>query len=51
MGMTKKDLSRKHATIKAKLASLEPLARNDPLGRNTKLHDEIAKLKKDLAED
>ena len=51
MGMSKKDLSRKHANIKAKIAELEPKVRMDPLKRKPELHAELEKLKKQLAED
>jgi hypothetical protein len=50
MGMSKKDLSRKHANMKAKIAELEQKARNDPLKRHPEIHEELARLKKDLAE-
>ena len=50
MGMSKKDLSRKKANIKAKLEELEKKARMDPLMKNKALHEEIADLKKKLAE-
>ncbi len=50
MGMSKKDLSRKKANIKAKLEELEKKARMDPLGKNVSLHNEIAMLKKKLTE-
>ena len=52
MGMSKKDLSRKHANIKAKLTELEAKVKLDPLGKRFPgLADEIAKLKKQLEED
>ena len=50
MGMSKKDLSRKRANIKERLAHLEPKARMDPLKKHPEIHDEIAKLKKELEE-
>ncbi len=49
--MSKKDLSRKKANLKARLEELEKKARMDPLKRNVQLHDEIAQLKKKLEED
>lgn len=49
MGLSKKDISRKKANLKARLADLEKKAKMDPLRRNTALHDEIAELKKKLA--
>lgn len=50
MGMSKKDISRKRANIKAKLEILERKAKNDPLKRNEALHEEIAELKRKLEE-
>ena len=50
MGMSKKDLSRKHGMLKIRLAELEIKARMDPLKRHPEIHEEIAKLKKQLAE-
>ncbi len=50
MGMSKKDLSRKVANIKKKIEELEEKARMDPLKKNHALHDELALLKKKLAE-
>jgi hypothetical protein len=50
MGMSKKDLSRKHANMKVKIAELEQKVRMDPLKKHPENHDELAKLKKELAE-
>ncbi len=50
MGMSKKDLSRKKANLKAKIEELEAKARMDPLQKNKALHEELAQLKKKLAE-
>ena len=50
MGLSKKDLSRKKANIKAKIEELEKKARMDPLKRNKALHDELEQLKKKMAE-
>jgi len=50
MGMSKKDLSRKHANIKVKIVELEQKARMDPLKRHPEVHEELAKLKRELAE-
>ncbi|MFH0927756.1 MAG: hypothetical protein V1822_04210 [Candidatus Micrarchaeota archaeon] len=50
MGMSKKDLTRKHANAKARIAALDPLVRKDPLKKHPELHDEIDKLKKSLLE-
>lgn len=49
MGMSKKDLSRKHANLKVKIAELEARARMDPIKKHPELHEELARLKKDLA--
>ncbi len=51
MGMSKKDLSRHKSNLKNKLAELEVKAKMDPLKRNRTLHEEIALLKKKLAEE
>ena len=50
MGMSKKDLSRKHANIKLRITELEVKAKMDPLKRHPEIHDELAKLKKALLE-
>ena len=50
MGMSKKDLSRKKANIKARIGELEEKARMDPLKKNRAVHDELEQLKKKLAE-
>ena len=50
MGMSKKDLSRKKANIKAKIEELEAKAKMDPLKRNRALHEELEQLKRKLAE-
>jgi len=46
MGMSKKDLSRKHANMKARIAELEQRARMDPLRKHPEIHEELARLKK-----
>lgn len=51
MGMSKKDLARRHGNLKTRLAELEAKAKMDPLKRNRALHDEIAMLKKKMAEE
>jgi len=51
MGMSKKDLSRKKANIKAAIDELEKKARLDPVGKNKAVHDELARLRKKLEED
>jgi hypothetical protein len=50
MGMSKKDLSRKKANIKARIEELEKKARMDPLKRNRALHEELDQLRKKLTE-
>jgi hypothetical protein len=51
MGMSKSDLTRKHSNLVRKLAELEEKARMDPLGRDKRLHEEIAEIKKKLEKD
>ena len=48
--MSKKDLSRKHANMKVKIAELEVKARMDPVKRHPEIHEELAKLKRELLE-
>jgi hypothetical protein len=48
MGMSKKDLAKTKAKLKARIEDLEPKCRMDPLKKNPKNHEELAKLKKDL---
>jgi hypothetical protein len=48
MGMSKKDLSRKRANIKARIEELEKKAKMDPLKRNKALHEELDQLRKKL---
>lgn len=50
MGLSKKDLSRKKANLKARIEELEKKARMDPLKRNKAVHDELEKLRKKMAE-
>ena len=50
MGLSKKDLSRKKANIKAKIDELEKKAKMDPLKKNRALHDELEQLKKKLGD-
>ena len=50
MGLSKKDLGRKKANIKARIAELEKKARMDPLKKNKAVHEELDQLKKKLAE-
>lgn len=49
MALSKSDLAHRKSNMKAKLAALEEKAFEDPLKRNHKLHEEIAELKKKLA--
>ena len=50
MGMSKKDLSRHTQNMKRRIEELEQEARMDPLKRKPKIHEELADLKKKLAE-
>ncbi|MFA5077526.1 MAG: hypothetical protein WC488_03820 [Candidatus Micrarchaeia archaeon] len=50
MGKSKKDLSRQKTNLKKRLEELEAKAKFDPLMRNREIHEEIAKVKKKLAE-
>ncbi len=50
MGMSKSDLLRQKRNLKLKLEELEKKAISDPLKKNVGLHDEIALLKRKLAE-
>ena len=50
MGMSKKDLGRHKSNLKRRIEELEAKARMDPLKKNKLLHDELAQLKKKMAE-
>ena len=50
MGMSKKDLNKQVHNLKNKIIELEAKARMDPLKRNVAVHEELALLKKKLAE-
>ncbi len=50
MGMSKKDLTRRRANIQNRIAELEPKVRMDPLKKHPEIHEELAKLKVQLAE-
>ena len=50
MGMSKKDLNRHKASLKARLDELEKKARYDPLKKDRALWDEIELIKKKMAE-
>lgn len=47
MAMSKKDLTNRKANLKARIAELEEKVRMDPIKRNPKNHEELAKLKKE----
>lgn len=51
MGLSKKDLSRKKANLKVRLAELEKKAKFDPLKKDRRLHEEIEDLKKKITSD
>jgi len=51
MGMSKKDLSKARSKLKVKIAELEEKARMDPLKKNPRIHEELAKLKNELESD
>jgi len=48
MTMSKKDLSHRKTNLKARISVLEEKVRMDPLKRNPKIHEELAKLRKEL---
>ena len=50
MGLSKKDLARRRSNLKAKLDELEARAKSDPMQRDRKLHEELAEVKKQLAQ-
>lgn len=50
MGLSKSDIEKRKRALKAKLALLEAKAANDPLKRDRALHEEVAEIKKKLAE-
>ncbi len=50
MGLTKRDLEKKKANMRIRIAELESKARMDPLQKNRALHEELAELKKKMAE-
>ncbi|MEM3369770.1 MAG: hypothetical protein QW783_04090 [Candidatus Micrarchaeia archaeon] len=50
MGLSKKDIERKHQSLKRRIAELEQQARLDPAKKHPEIHDELAKLKKKLEE-
>jgi hypothetical protein len=50
MGLSKKDITRRKSNLKNRLVELEKEAKMDPMMRNVKLHEEIAQVKKKLAE-
>lgn len=50
MGLSKKDIGRKHQNLKRMIADLEAKARMDPAKKHPEIHEELAKLKKKLEE-
>ncbi|NYZ75193.1 hypothetical protein H0O03_02925 [Candidatus Micrarchaeota archaeon] len=50
MGLSKKDLTKRKSNLKTRLEELEKKAFNDPLKKDVALHEEIAELKKKIAE-
>jgi hypothetical protein len=50
MGLTKRDLEKKKANMRLRITELEAKARMDPLQKNRALHEELAELKKKVAE-
>ena len=48
MTMSKKDMAHRKGKLKAKIAELEEKVRMDPLKKNQRNHEELAKLKRDL---
>lgn len=50
MGLSKKDISRRKANLKARLEELEERARMDPMKRDTRLHEELELIRRKLSE-
>jgi hypothetical protein len=50
MGLTKKDLKKQVHNIQKRIDELEVKARMDPVKKHPEVHEELAKLKKKLAE-
>jgi len=50
MGMSKKDLSRQNQNIKRRIEELEKEVKMDPLKKKPRIHEELADLRKKLAE-
>ena len=50
MGLSKKDIARRKSNLKTRLEELEKKAKIDPMKRDVRLHEEIAQIKKKLAE-
>ncbi|HII38536.1 TPA: hypothetical protein HA318_00850 [Candidatus Micrarchaeota archaeon] len=50
MGLSKADLTKRKKGLKTRLDELERKAANDPLKKDRALHEEIADLKKKIAE-
>lgn len=51
MGMSKKDMSKQKAKLKARIAELEKKVKADPMKKNKAIHDEYEKCKKELGEE
>jgi hypothetical protein len=50
MGLSKKDIGRKRQNLKRRIAELEARVRLDPAKKHPEIHEELAKLKKELEE-
>ncbi len=48
MGLSKRDLGKKKASLRLRLEELEKKAKFDPIKKDKRLHEEIAELKKKL---
>ncbi len=51
MGLSKRDLGKKKANLRARLEELEKKAKFDPIKKDRKLHEEIAELRKKIGSD
>jgi len=50
VGLSKKDIARRKSNLKTRLEELETRAKMDPMKREIKLHEEIAQIRRKLAE-
>ena len=50
MGMSKHDLERKKQNMKRRIEELEQICKLDPMKRKPQFHEELERLKKQLAE-